>query len=68
MVSDIDTPTMLVHCGTGCNVLGSLVVREEVSRCVDIAVELEYSGYRGRVLCMQYHSTLQYPFCFFCAK
>jgi hypothetical protein len=31
MVSDIDTPTMLVHSGTGCNVLGSLVVREEVS-------------------------------------
>jgi hypothetical protein len=31
MVSDIDTPTMLVHRGTGCNVLGSLVVREEVS-------------------------------------
>jgi hypothetical protein len=25
------------------------------------------AGYRGRVLCMQYHSTLQYPF-FFCAK
>jgi hypothetical protein len=23
-----------------------------------------HSGYRGRVLCMQYHSTLQYPFFF----
>ena len=31
MMSDINTPTMLIHRGTGCNVLGSLVVREEVS-------------------------------------
>ena len=31
MVSDVDTSAMFVHRGTGCNVLGSLVVREEVS-------------------------------------
>ena len=43
MMTDVDAPTMFIHSGSGSDVFRGLVVREEVSRCVDIAVELEYS-------------------------
>ncbi len=43
MMTDVDTPTMFIHSRSCSDVFRGLVVREEVSRCVYIAVELEYS-------------------------
>ncbi len=43
IMTDVDAPTMFIHSGSCSDVFRGLVVRKEVSRCVYIAVELEYS-------------------------
>ncbi len=41
MMADVYAPTMFVHSGACGNVFRGLIVREEVSRCVCIAIELQ---------------------------
>jgi hypothetical protein len=39
MMVGVDAPTMFIHSGSCGDVFRGLVVREEVSRCVDISIE-----------------------------